>query len=385
MQIILTGCFALYSDTLLRHAKLHSDSTKWNQSHVNSGQPPGLEFGRGPDPFPRGDNNGNLVVATHLSSHGPDGPLTATSDSQNTPSNHSETTNSDLGNRLSNAGLHDHSTALGVGYSGVGALHDASSSHSPYQHNVVPTHIQDEQAHLLQNNFPMAMVTGSIPPQSSGNLWEASLLSPGPSWWIGYDFDLEALNTSVSATMDMVEPLFQPQVPFNVVQQIPRPDLPRGLHGQRGRRSMNDVVKKSWFTQLDDTELDEDTNGNGGPATGQMTPAADADRYDIDDNFRARVSLKLKPRTNDDPLPSVRYLVSLPDCNRPCYHSSLRGAPAERLCSDIFYEVQCHFSSHTWPDFPTNSKEFALVAFHMLDRWAACRIQGCSGSRHEDI
>ena len=136
-------------------------------------------------------------------------------------------------------------------------------------------------------------------------------MSPGPSWWIGYDFDLEALNTSVSATMDMVEPLFQPQIPFSVVQQMPRHDLPRSTHSQRGRRSMNDMVKRSWFTQLDDTEFDDDTNGNGGPTTGQMTPATDADRYGIDDNFRARVSLKLKPRTNDDPLPSVRYLVSL--------------------------------------------------------------------------
>lgn len=280
-----------------------------------NGRPPGLDFGRGLDPFPRGDNNGNLGIATHLSSNGPEGPLTATSDPQQTPSNHSETTNSDIGGRLSNAGLQDHSVALGVGYGAVNGVHGSShaSSQSPYQHNI-PTHIQDEQNRLLQGNYPIAMVNNSsMPPQSSGHLWDASLMSPGPSWWIGYDFDLDALNTSVSATMDMVEPLFQPQIPFNVVQQIPRPELPRGLDGHRKPRSTNDIVKRSWFTQIDDVEADEDTNG--GHATGQMTPATDADRYGIDDNFRARVSLKLKPRTNDDPLPSVKYLVSLPTWN----------------------------------------------------------------------
>lgn len=247
-----------------------------------------------------------MGVATHLSNHGPDGPLTATSDSQQTPSNHSEATTSDIGHRLSNAALHDHPT-LGVGYSS--ALHGTSqvSPHSPYPTDIRP-HIQD--GHLLQSNFPMAMVnTGGIPPQSSGSLWDASLnVSPGPSWWIGYDFDLEALNTSVSATMDMVEPLFQPQAPFNVVQQLPRNDFPRRNDGHRKQRATNDMVKRSWFTQLDDMELDEDING--GHTTGQMTPATEVDRYGIDDNFRARVSLKLKPRTNDDPLPSVRYLVS---------------------------------------------------------------------------
>jgi len=288
---------------LLRHAKLHS--AKWSQSNINSAQAPGLDFGRGLDPYPNGGNNGNIGVATHLSNHGPDGPLAATSDSQQTPSNHSEATTGDIGHRLSNAALQDHLT-LGVGY--PSALHDTSqaSPHSPCRTDN-RSHIQDE--HLLQTNFPMAMVnSGGIPPQSSGSLWDATRnLSPGPSWWIGYDFDLEALNTSVSATMDMVEPLFQPQIPFNAVQHLPRTDFPRRNNGHGKQRSTNNVVQKSWFTQLDDIELDEDITG--GHTTGQMTPATEVDRYGIDDNFRARVSLKLKSRTNDDPLPSVRYLV----------------------------------------------------------------------------
>lgn len=291
------------SDTLLRHTKLHS--TKWSQPNTNSAQPPGLEFGRGPDPYPSGASNGNTGVATHLLGHGPDGLLSAISDSQPAPSNHSEALTGEIGHRLSSAALQDPPT-LGVGY--LNAVHDASqaSPHTPYQ-TENHSHIQDE--HLLQNSFPMALVKSrGIPPQSSGSLWDASLnLSPGPSWWIGYDFDLEALNTSVSATMDMVEPLFQPQIPFNVVQQSPRTDSLRRNYGHRKQRSTNDIVKKSWFTHLDEMELDEDINGP--QTTGQMTPATEADRYGIDDNFRARVSLKLKPRTNDDPLPSVRYLV----------------------------------------------------------------------------
>ena len=257
-------------------------------------------------------NNRQQVLSARTPSDDQESQSSVPSNTLHSPSNHSSETDTDMTGQLSSTALHIRSSVPLVDFSPVNGLHNRPqvSGNNSFASNGGTAQNQNEQAQLLQNDFSIAMINaGGAPLHANNNLWDPSLVSPGPSWWIGYDFDLDALNTSVSATMDMGEPLFQPQMHPNIIQDIPRPDLPRRAEAQRKQKSVNDIIKRSWFTQLEDVEADEDIEA--GTATGQMTPTTEAEQYDLDDNFRTRVSLRLRPRTNDEPLPSTNYLVSI--------------------------------------------------------------------------
>ena len=257
-------------------------------------------------------NNRQQIQAAGLLSDDQETQSSVASNTIQSPGNQSSETDNDMTGQLSSTALHVHSSAPPVDFNPVNGLHNRPPlpTANSFASNGGTVRIHHEQAQLLQNDFSIAMVNASGAPLHADNtLWDPSLVSPGPSWWIGYDFDLDALNTSVSATMEMDEPLFQPQMHPNMIQDVPRSDLPRRAEAQRKQKSVNDIIKRSWFTQLEDIEADEDIEA--GTATGQMTPTTEAEQYDLDDNFRTRVSLKLKPRTNDDPLPSTTYLVSI--------------------------------------------------------------------------
>jgi hypothetical protein len=176
-----------------------------------------------------------------------------------------------------------------------------------YQQNPLISAPDHSQLSTSEYSVDMLEANG-LPQLSSTNLWGASLMSPGPSWLIGYDFDLDALNTSLAPTMDFTQPLFQPQGYFRAIPPLTESENERVYELQRKQRSLNDSVRKSWFNHLEDIDIPEEPHSD--TFTGQATPAIGGEQYDLDDNFRTRVSLKLNPRTIDDPLPSTRYLVS---------------------------------------------------------------------------
>lgn len=165
----------------------------------------------------------------------------------------------------------------------------------------------DGQTHYLGGTFPGLMedATG-VSPLSANNLWGASLMSPGPSWLVGYDFDLEALNTSVSATMGITEPLFQSQISRSAVPTLPQSQVPPKQDAPTDQNVANDSVRRGWFSHIDQLD-DEDDHGR--TASGQMTPVTASNRYDIGDSFRHKISQRLRARTNDEPLPSTNFLV----------------------------------------------------------------------------
>ena len=241
-----------------------------------------------------------------------DGQTSGTNSHQShqSPTGRRTNSNASLNGTSSHHPSQSHDMVASVGY----PLHDnvSSSSRAPERSlfgQDVPVQGQGQQTQLIPPEFSIPLGDHNhISPLSNDNLWGASIMSPGPSWLIGYDFDLEALNSAstVSATMEMGEPLFQPHMPFNVMPNMPEPDSSRGAEMQRRQRPISDIVKKSWFSQTEDMEDEEDNYK--ATATGQTTPAMGANQYDVDDNFRTRVSLKLKPRTNDDPLPSNNFL-----------------------------------------------------------------------------
>ena len=165
-------------------------------------------------------------------------------------------------------------------------------------------------------------------------------MSPGPSWLIGYDFDIEALNTSVAAIMETGEqaPLLfqQSNNNFGVAPDNMSPNYSAIEAAQQQQRFMKEVVRRSWFTRSSEMENEELSHTAGATGTGTLTPTAGANGYDVDDNFRTRVSQQLKPRTADHPLPSTNYLVS---SGHPIYCAQLTS-DTESLSSDILYKVQ---------------------------------------------
>ncbi|OBT65027.1 hypothetical protein VE03_05217 [Pseudogymnoascus sp. 23342-1-I1] len=165
----------------------------------------------------------------------------------------------------------------------------------------------DSQGLFMENSFPDP--TGNLTSASlisTNRLWEGSLMSPGPSWLVGYDFDLEALNTSVSTTLCATEPLFQSQVNRTAMPSAPQlGEISEAeMHGER-KDVTNERVRRGWFSHIDPLDEKDD---HGGATTGQMTPVTARDQYDIGDSFRHRISQQLRARTIDEPLPSTKFL-----------------------------------------------------------------------------
>jgi hypothetical protein len=179
-----------------------------------------------------------------------------------------------------------------------------STPASAYYSNT-PLYTGNEEAQLLQTSLSVGIADPTAV-QGHG-VWETPIVSPGPNWWLAYNFDLDALNTSVSATMDLGGPLFQHHQTFEEAGLMPGPDVVRRPDIQRVKRPINDVVKRSWFTQIEGANNEEDHTSIS--ATRPLTPVTDRERHELDDNFRTSVSLRLRPRINDDPLPSTIYLV----------------------------------------------------------------------------
>jgi hypothetical protein len=161
----------------------------------------------------------------------------------------------------------------------------------------------------LTGDFSTASFHGSgASPFSDANFWGASWMSPGPSWLAGFDFDLDALNTSVLSTMDTEQPLplFPPtQHSYNINPEPQQSTTGPHVEVQKKQRFMDDVMKRSWFTRVRDMDSDDEY---GKYTSGRNTPAITTERYDVDDTFREHVSLKLKARPNNHPLPPANFL-----------------------------------------------------------------------------
>ena len=282
----------LNSDTLLRHSKGHSQEQTHSRSSRNS------EEISNNGHLPSNGNHGSIVVEHHdIPLANMADPMTLTATETHVPRNQS---NGNFGDNLST-----------LDFSALNTINNASQpSMDPHSLRHVVNGIQGDQPQFLPEDFSSSTLEGTgVSPFSDANLWGASWMSPGPSWLVGYDFDLEALNTSVLSTMDVTQPppLFQPPQSFHGINSEVQgaETIPRNEY-QKKQRFMDDIITRSWFTKTNDTEFEEDPVAG----SGQNTPAiAAAERYDVDDTFRTRVSLKLRPSPNHHPLPSANFLV----------------------------------------------------------------------------
>lgn len=139
--------------------------------------------------------------------------------------------------------------------------------------------------------------------------WEPLTISPGPLWWTGYDFDLDALNTSVAVPMETDIPLFQPTTTNVFIPELLSPSSKASEQDlmQLGQRSAHDMVKEGWFTKVNGIRRNDESHD--GVTMMHIVPASSTDQYNVDDNFRHRVALTLKERISEEPLPSTNYLV----------------------------------------------------------------------------
>ncbi|CZR69508.1 uncharacterized protein PAC_19408 [Phialocephala subalpina] len=158
----------------------------------------------------------------------------------------------------------------------------------------------------VQDPFSMSMPNNSDVSPLTNNTLEASFIYACPSWLIGYEFDLEALNTSVSTTWDTTQPLFQSHLAFQDPQPIVEDQLALIAEAQRRQRSATDQIRKGWFTQIQDKRNSNESRF--GTNVGSPAPVAAGEQYEIGDSFRHRISAQLQAPISDEPLPSTRYL-----------------------------------------------------------------------------
>lgn len=178
-------------------------------------------------------------------------------------------------------------------------IHDFYSVPTTHENTGVDSYVQDPFSMSVPNNNGVSPLTN--------NTLDASFISAGPSWLIGYDFDLEALNTSVSTTWDTAQPLFQSHLAFQDPQPIVEDQLALITEAQRRQRSATDQIRKGWFTQIQDKRNSDESRF--GTNVGSPAPVAAGEQYEIGDSFRHRISARLRAPVFDEPLPSTRYLV----------------------------------------------------------------------------
>ena len=188
-------------------------------------------------------------------------------------------------------------------------------------------------------SMPLPVINGDSP-LSANNLWG------DPPWLVGYDFDLEALNTSVSATLDISQPLFQSRGGFQNIQPILEDQVDLAAEAQHRYRSGTDKVRASWFTQIEYEGLEDVTHGDTN--TRPLTPVTDGNQYDIGDNFRTRITARLRAPTFDDPLPSTKFLASWPLI---CFLSPQTALMnPEPFYPGLLHQIQPYFPHHSWTD-----------------------------------
>ncbi|PWY90297.1 hypothetical protein BO94DRAFT_574081 [Aspergillus sclerotioniger CBS 115572] len=161
-----------------------------------------------------------------------------------------------------------------------------------------------DDASLLIPTVPDPITSSSEPSESrpaAGMSLHDSMLQVDPNtWFLGADFDVNVLDFSISSAIS------------EWAQLPPTPNMvgPAGL-AEESRRVLDedeshpaDIVRRRWFTCLSPPDLNRFTYRDNG----RLNDSPHQGRIDADDNYRAGLSQRLKPRIHDEALPSVEQL-----------------------------------------------------------------------------
>lgn len=138
-------------------------------------------------------------------------------------------------------------------------------------------------------------------PSSMGN-WGMDIDFYHPSWFAGPDFDIEALNSSIAASISQYGQPAEPVRDFDSTIKM-RVDSGTIPYDQSSPQILNDVGRL-WYTRMG---KNSDQAYSALP-TGMNSPTHMPDQVQIDEPYRLGLSRKLKQRIYDDSLPSTSFL-----------------------------------------------------------------------------
>jgi hypothetical protein len=130
-----------------------------------------------------------------------------------------------------------------------------------------------------------------------------------PSWHIGDDFNINEFNMSFS--LPMIADQVASQASLSATQ-IDEHTAPRIEKGSLNTPSMEDI-QGLWITNIENYSWKNDRNSSYSVApTRPITPTAESPSGNtVDDRYRNELSLRMRPRWKEDPLPSTEFLVSI--------------------------------------------------------------------------
>jgi hypothetical protein len=152
---------------------------------------------------------------------------------------------------------------------------------------------------------------GSFSFPAQPEFWNMEVESHYPSWHIGDDFDLQAFNTSLLAPMFVDESAWRVSSPEGQGGMVATPRL--GPHSPSA--TSMEVIQGLWITKADDNSRKNDGLSYSVAPTRPITPTTMPSANGVDDRYREDLSMRLRPRWKEDPLPSTEFLVCLVESN----------------------------------------------------------------------
>jgi len=138
------------------------------------------------------------------------------------------------------------------------------------------------------------------------------LNSLSSSWFVGDDFDLNALNSTIEESIAQYSYPRQ-QYAASHSQQIPAMDyIDTELTASNSDFALpttpTNNVSKKWFSNIG---IDSER-----PVTRPVSPGPGSAHIDVDEAYRIKLSTKLHVRSSDESLPSTQFLVRIMDLSR---------------------------------------------------------------------
>ncbi len=153
---------------------------------------------------------------------------------------------------------------------------------------------------ILQDNLCIsAEENGNVlQTPTSLDFWDYGFDPHYPSWLAGDDFDLNALNSSIAAT---ISPYIFPQQAM-ALENDTRTNQTNEVQDDLAVTKSTDYMSKRWFTHLDE--------GRTGQVTpGKSTPRPSSVQTHVDETYRVNLNNKLRARLSEESLPSTKFLV----------------------------------------------------------------------------
>lgn len=279
LQIRLYWPLKKYGDTLIRHRKVHGKS--------NGAPETPNSYGGASSTARVNDAAATLVNLQSLTDHQNNSQNVSTSGDMTYPGYDNNNVNAadvpPMNPSLQDGHPRDVVKNLNVGFS----------------NDLLDPQLQQYSQDPQSNSFPFS---------SQIDLWNLQNES-FPSWHVGDDFDLEAFN------MCLGSPSLVDQFPWHAEATAAEDGnhATTRIEAQGPSAPSMEDIQGLWITKADNYSWKNDGNHWYSVAlTRPITPTIDSPSGNtVDERYREDLSLKLRPRWKDDPLPSTEFLVSV--------------------------------------------------------------------------